>query len=152
MEHAVSSSSIRLRRASVLALSLVLIAVTPTPIPAQATDNPCSGISRNPASKPRDEPAPTIGGTVMNVSRSEPISGATMNLYKCVLGSGSLVDSTSTDAYGDYEFGSLVWAYYYVEASLTGPLYGMTPASGYANPTAVIGVGDGDPNVDLAFQ
>lgn len=79
-----------------------------------------------------------------------PISGATTELYKCVSGSGVSQGTDTTDGNGYYEFADLdPEEWYYVEAQITGPLTGMSPAPGTKNPSNVVGLG---PNTTINFE
>jgi len=118
---------------------------------ALATD-PCASAQDDP-SPPGDDPLPTIAGTVTNASTVTPISGASMYLYVCVDEASVEVTSTTTNSAGRYVFSDLDGpSWYYVAAALTGPLANMVPASGTQNPTALVGVGEGDLDLDLAFE
>ena len=132
-----------------LVLSL-LLATSATPLPVAAT-NPCSTVSGPPPSLP-GEPVPTIGGTI-TLDSTTVVSGATIDLYRCDGTTAVSAGSDTTDSNGDYLFDSLTEdKWYYVEASLTGPLAGKSPATGTDNPSSLIGVGEGDPNVDMDFE
>jgi hypothetical protein len=81
-----------------------------------------------------------------------PVSGATVNLYRCQGSTPLYVTQVTTDVNGTYLFGSLSQNWYYVVVSLTGPLSGKVPSSGTNNPTNLIEVGGGATGVDLAFE
>jgi hypothetical protein len=146
------SSLTSVSRFSVLAVLLLALGFSTHPLTvAHADTSPCDQVQDDPGD-PGPGGEPDIGGTVTNASSLGPISGATMQLYRCDLGVGSYVTSVVTNSSGHYEFGSLAQAYYYVEAAMTGPLSGKSPASGTSNPSAAIANGDGDLGVDLSFQ
>ena len=122
------------------------------PAPAAHATNPCEIIQYDP-DPPIGPPDPMIAGTVYNYSTSAGIEGATMKLYRCQSGSAVYQATDTTDASGDYSFTNLAdETWYYVEAVMTGPLSGKSPASGTSNPTAAIGIGDSVTDIDLAFQ
>jgi hypothetical protein len=76
-----------------------------------------------------------------------------MRLYRCQEDESVLEASTTTNSNGGYLFADLApenW--YYVEAVMSGPLAGMTPASGTMNPSVLLGLGDSDLGVDFAFE
>jgi hypothetical protein len=95
-----------------------------------------------------------MGGTVSDAANNNaPIEGAALRLYRCEDETSVLVDSASTDEEGSYLFTDLTpEAWYYVEAVMSGPLTGKSPASGTTNPSALIGLGDSDMAVDFAFE
>lgn len=142
------------RRLVPTALAALLAALAlggPFASPARATD-PCAEAAGG-VGAPGDDPAPTIAGTISDGSTSAPIAGATIELYACVGTTSVFAASTTTDGSGRYGFADLDGpAWYYVAASLTGPLAGMAPSNGTQNPTALVAVGDGDPELDLAFD
>lgn len=130
-------------------LSTLVVSATP---PRVFATSPCVPIQYDP-DPPGGEEEPTIGGSILNAATPGGISGVTVKLYQCSGGAGVYQTSTTTDAQGAYEFTGLAdehW--YYVEAALTGPLAGMTPASGTSNPTAAIGLGNNVSGVNLSFQ
>lgn len=96
------------------------------------------------------EPA-SIGGNVANDTTSAPIQGATMKLFQCnAQGAATHLATVYTNSSGNYSFASLDTPYwYYVEAVMTGPLYGMTPIG--SNLTSPIGLGDAVSGVDFRF-
>jgi len=142
------------RRLVPTALAALLAALAlggPIASPAHATD-PCSAANGSPGTPP-GEPGPTIAGTVSDGSTSTAIAGATIELYACVGATSVFAASTTTDGSGRYAFDALDGpAWYYVAAALTGPLAGMAPSGGTHNPSELVGVGDGDPALDLAFD
>ena len=132
-----------------LVLSAALVAPVASPPPSAQATSRCDGVQGNP---PHGGGEPLIAGQITEAPSMAGISGATVQLYRCTDDVGVYVDDTTTDAGGDYAFTSLADGYYYVLAPLTGPLSGMEPASGTANPSALIAVGDGDAAVDMTFQ
>lgn len=139
------------RRLALAALLSALLVAGPVAPPAHATD-PCA-VASGSAGAPGDDPAPTIAGTVTDGSTSAPIAGATIELYACVDQTSVFAASTTTNAAGRYGFEGLDGpAWYYVAASLTGPLAGMAPSNGTQSPSVLVAVGDGDPALDLAFD
>jgi len=137
-----------------LALAFVLLvglAGAGSPPAAVLADGPCSTVDTDPG-PPGTDPQPMVGGRVTDGDTGEGIAGATLRLFRCVARQPYLVATLTTDAAGDYASGSLSQAWYFVAAELSGPLAGMKPTTATLNPTAVIEVGAGDPDVDLAFQ
>jgi len=133
------------------ALLVALVLSGSSPHSALATD-PCASAQGTPPS-PGGDPVPTIAGTVTNASTSTAIAGASMYLYVCLDETSVAVTSTTTNSAGRYVFPDLDGpSWYYVAAGLTGPLANMVPASGTQNPTALVGVGEGDLDLDLAFE
>jgi len=116
-----------------------------------ADPTPCDSITGDP-NPPIGSPEPDITGHILD-SESVGISGATVRLYVCDGSTPSLVTSTTTTSGGVYGFLDLSGpAWYYVQAVITGPLAGMTPAGGTSNPTGLIEVGKGATGVDLTFE
>ena len=63
------------------------------------------------------------------------------------------VETVYTSESGHYSSSSLTPEYcYYVEAALTGPLAGMTAASGTENQSDAAGLGDDVTDLDLEFE
>jgi hypothetical protein len=145
----VSRCTVLRRSALVLVLSLAITLPATLPLTSVRATSPCDGIQGDP---PHGGGGPLIGGQITNSQSMAGISGATVQLYRCVDQAGAYVTATTTGSGGDYAFSSLADGYYYVLAPLTGPLSGMQPASGTANPSAIIAVGDGDSAVDMSFQ
>jgi hypothetical protein len=141
-------SSLRWGTFAALLLALV-VSTSARPAAVSATGNPCEQVN-GPAGVPREDPDPLIAGTVTDVMSASGIAGATVNLYRCSGNLGVYVTSATTTSAGQFQFGSLEQAWYYVEAAMTGPLSGKTPAT--SNPSALIEVGDGNEAVDFAFQ
>ena len=132
-----------------LVLSL-LLAPYQTTLPVEAS-NPCSSVSGNPPPAP-GEPEPTIGG-IITTDGTNDVSGATITLYRCDGTTAVSVGTDTTDSNGEYLFDGLTdERWHYVEASLTGPLSGKSPSAGTDNPSLLVSVGEGDPNVDLDFE
>jgi len=120
--------------------------------PVGATTNPCEAVPSGPPD-PIEDPEPTVGGVLVNATTQARISGATVHLYQCdEAGNASLFDTETSMANGFYSFADLERAYYYVEVAMTGPLAGMEPAAGTQNPSHLVAVGLGDPNVDFDFE
>ena len=115
--------------------------------------SPCDAIVNAPI-PPTTPPEPYWDGTVSNATTSSGISGATIRLFKCNgTNSPSEVDSTTTDSNGDYRFeGFAPGSYYFAQADMTGPLFGMTVASGSENPTEALPVGPSRSGVDMVFE
>jgi hypothetical protein len=143
-----SSLSAAARLITALALLAILASTTPSPTHTAFATSPCDSATGGPGD-PGGDPTPDIGGAVIEVS---PIQGATMQLYRCVSGQGVLVASTTTSSSGTYGFDVTTAGFYYVQASMTGPLAGLSPASGTSNPSPVIAVTPGDLAVNFAFQ
>ena len=113
-------------------------------------DSSCGSASGSPA-PPIGEPEPAIGGQIMD--GTSVVVGATITLYRCDGQTPVSVATDVTDSGGNYLFEDLDGPnWYYVEATIDGPLLGKSPASGTANPTAIIGVGEGNWSVDLEFE
>jgi hypothetical protein len=135
--------------AAVLLLALCLSDAAPLSV-VHATSSPCEDVIDSP---PVEGGGPLVAGDITNAQTSSPISGVTVALFRCSAQTGVYVTAVTTNSGGYYAFTSLAGGYYYyVEAILVGPLGGMQPASGTANPSAVIAVGPGDSAVDLSFQ
>lgn len=112
---------------------------------------PCDEVLGAP-DPPVGDPVPvSIGGNVANDTTSASIQGATMKLFQCdAQGEASQVATVYTNASGNYGFTGLDSpAWYYVEAVITGPLYGMTPTG--SNLTSPIGLGDSVSGVNFRF-
>lgn len=120
--------------------------------PALASGTPCDNVTGNPG-PPVDPPEPEVSGTVVDSGSSDPIEGASIKLYACFGTTAVAVDTQTTDSSGQYVFTELsTLRWYYVEASMTGPLAGMTPSSGTSNPSALLAISD-DPTVaNLSFE
>lgn len=111
--------------------------------------DPCASITGKP---PISDPEPTIGGIVTLVP-TQVVSEATMELFRCVSGSGVSQGTVQTNLSGTYLFSDLAPAeWYYVKALMIGPLLGKSPASGTSNPSATAGLGDSVTNLNFAFQ
>ncbi len=111
---------------------------------------PCDDVNGAP-DPPVPPTEPTWTGTVYNDNTNTGVSGATIRIYRCNAGTSTEVDDTTTDSSGDYSFTIAGGEYYYVQADLSGPLNGLTVASGYQNPTDAEGLGD-SVDVDLRFE
>ena len=137
----------------VLALLVVVVALAAQPHggPVAFGSDPCANVTEDPG-PPSSDPEPAIGGRVKDVGTTSGISGAAMQLYRCVAGSGSLESMTTTNSRGDYGFGPLTQGWYYVKAVIAGPLVGKSPAVGTSNPSGPVEVGTGDPHVDFEFE
>jgi hypothetical protein len=76
-----------------------------------------------------------------------------MKLYRCDGATPLYLTTDTTDEAGHYSFTNLTpRRYYYVEAALTGPLSGMVPAEGTANPSEPIAIGNSHTDIDFAFE
>lgn len=131
--------------------ALASAATHPPNSPVQAS-GPCDAITGDP-NPPIGSPEPDIVGHILASGTNVGISGATVRLYRCDGSTPSLVASTTTTTGGVYGFldlGGPDW--YYVQAVITGPLTGKTPAAGSSNPTSLIDVGPGATGVDLTFE
>lgn len=134
--------------ALLIALAL-LVGLRASATPALANSNPCSSVQGDP---PIDDPEPTAIGTVTLAGSGAGVENASVKLYRCQSGTGSLVATTTTDADGDYTFeGFTPGRYYYVQVDLSGPLEGRQPAQGTQNPSQAIGVGP-SMSVNFSFQ
>ena len=134
-----------------LLLGLAVLPGVDTP-PAARASGPCDAISGEPR-PPISSPTPLIAGSVIDASVSAAVSGATVKVYRCEGGAASLAGSTTTDGAGAFGFASLGGPdWYYVEVSLSGPLSGMQPASGTANPSAPIDIGPGETGLVFGFE
>ena len=133
-----------------LAIFVVLAALLLQGSDRSFASDPCSGL---PEGTPINNPEPDVGGAVTeNVNSHPPIQGATLELFKCVSGTGVSHGTDTTDSSGIYEFAGVdedEW--YYVEALITGPLAGMVPSSGTSNPSQAVWVGP-DADVDFEFE
>ncbi len=112
-----------------------------------ASGDPCSEASGDPG-PPSGEPEPFISGTVIDAGSSAGLPGLTVNLYRCVSGSGTQVASQTTGSGGAFAFTGLSYPYWYYVLVETADL----PASPTLNPTAPIAVGDGQAGMVLSFQ
>lgn len=130
-------------------LALFVVAAE-IPVPAAAT-NPCDLVSASPR-PPVGPPEPAIAGSILDAATSTGVSGATVKLYRCQSTSAAYVTETTTTSTGAYSFGSLSQNWYFVEASLAGPLTGKSPASGTSNPSAPIEVWAGISGLNLSFE
>jgi hypothetical protein len=139
-----------LRWCALSAFLLALCVASPAARFAHA-DNPCSQASGDPGD-PAPPPEPDIAGIVDDVGESAPVAGATMQLYRCYQGEGTYVTSVATSSSGYFAFWDLTEAFYYVQAALTGPLAGKSPAAGTVNPSDAVPVGDGDRDLDFSFE
>lgn len=112
---------------------------------------PCDEVLGNPDPPIADPEPVSIGGNVANDTTSAPIQGATMKLFQCdAQGAASHVATVYTNSSGNHSFTGLDTPYwYYVEAVMTGPLYGMTPMG--SNLSSPIGLGDSVSGVDFRF-
>lgn len=118
---------------------------------AEATE-PCAQASGSPGG-PSDDPVPLIAGTVTAATTGAPVVGATVRLYRCESGTPTAWGTDTTDAGGGFAFLSLSGPdWYYAAVDLTGPLAGMHVATGTANPTSLIPVGDGQQDLQLSFE
>jgi hypothetical protein len=142
-----SPSAVSRSIATIAVLACLVSTIQPSPRSVYAT-GPCDSTTGDPGD-PGEGPGPDIGGAVIEVS---PIQGATMQLYRCVSGQGVLVASTATSSSGTYGFDVTTAGFYYIHASMTGPLAGLSPASGTSNPSPVIAATPGDLSVNFAFQ
>lgn len=137
---------------AVLALLLGLpLALGMAPSPARAT-GPCDEASGLPG-PPVGPMDPAIAGTVV-AQGVGPVSGATVRLFVCGAGSQAIeVAAASTTAQGAFAFPGLEGpAWYFVSVDLSGPLSGMQAASGSGNPSALIAVGEGLADLEMAFE
>ena len=94
--------------------------------------DPCAATLGLPA-PPGDRPSPTAVGTVSDAQNSA-ITGATMKLFRCQGTQSVPLGLTLTDSAGEYRFENIshAGAYFYIAASMTGPLAGTTSNSGYS--------------------
>lgn len=135
--------------AIVLSAAMHLVSV---PLASVRATGPCDGIAGDPGD-PIGPGQPDIAGQIVTAGTNTPIVGVTVRLYVCDGATPAFVASAATSGDGAYAFADLNGpAWYYVQAVLTGPLSGMTPAAGTSNPTTLIDVGAGASGVDLAFQ
>jgi len=129
--------------------AIALLSSPPAPVHAAS---PCDGITGDP-NPPIGPGQPDIAGHIVDAGSSAAIAGATVRLYVCDGSTPVLEASSLTLTDGSYAFLDLDGpAWYFVQAVLTGPLAGMTPATGTTNPTNVIDVGAGASGLDLAFE
>ncbi len=138
------------RLACLVALIVLALAATPARQPVRAT-NPCDSITGDPH-PPAPQPEPLISGAILDDSTSTGVSGATVKLYRCQGSVAIYVTQTTSSSSGAYGFGGLTQNWYYVEAALTGPLAGKSPASGTSNPSDLIEVGQGVSGLTMAFE
>jgi hypothetical protein len=60
--------------------------------------------------------------------------------------------SVPTNGSGYSDVWNLAKGFYYVQAAMTSPLYGMSPSVDTTNPSAIVAVGPGDREADFSFQ
>lgn len=143
---------VAIRSFIVLLLAMNLLGDFRNPSHVAAT-GPCDNASLDDPNPPVGEPEPLIAGTVIDASTSTGVWGATVRLYRCNGTTPAQVTSMSTDSYGNFSFPGLTGPkWYYIAVDLSGPLAGMQPASGTANPTSLIDVGAGASGVTLSFE
>ena len=130
---------------------LFTLSVSLAPAAVVYATGPCAQVAGDPGD-PGIGTEPDLAGIVTDLGVPGPVSGATMQLYRCNQGEGTYVSSVTTNSSGHYEFWSLSEAFYYVEAALSGPLAGKTPAAGTTNPSVADAVGPGDRSLDFSFQ
>lgn len=136
----------------VLLIAMNLLGDFRNPSHAVAT-GPCDNASLDDPNPPVGEPEPLIAGTVIDANTSTGVWGATVRLYRCNGATPAQVTSMSTDSSGNFSFPGLTGPkWYFVAVDLSGPLAGMQPAGGTANPTDLIDVGPGDGGLMLAFE
>jgi hypothetical protein len=111
--------------------------------------NPCDHIINDPR-PPGSEPEPEVGGTLIDNSQAQMLSGATVRLMVCVSGSGTLVDTAVTNTYGEFAFTDLHQGWYFVLPDMTGPLQGWHPVGSGAY--GLVEVGNGDPDLEFVFD
>lgn len=117
-----------------------------------AASNPCMEVMEE-SDPPIDRPDPAIMGAVIRFDTEQAIPGATMRVFRCDAGVATLVRQVTTDQEGLYDSGALTpQYYYYVEAVMTGPLEGMSPADGTQNPSEALGLGPSAEDVDFWFE
>lgn len=113
---------------------------------------PCDEVMTDP-NPPSGEPEPLISGTVVNAATAAGVPGATVRLFKCTQYGAVQMAMTTTSNTGAFSFANPSGpAWDYVSVDLSGPLAGMQPANGTANPTAIIEVGEGVTGLSLLFQ
>ena len=116
---------------------------------------PCDAIVNEP-SPPISPPVPVWEGNVSDATTTSPVSGATVRQFQCQGSSTPTeIDDTTTDTNGDYSFSGGDFDsghYYYAQCDMTGPLSGMSVASGSMNPTAALPVGPSQSGVDFVFE
>lgn len=136
----------------ILILLVVVTALHQPLRPVAADETPCVAVATKP-DPPISPPQPTAGGRVTDASTSDGIEGATVELFQCEEGVATSMGTTETDEAGNYVFEDLDAGYYYfVQAQPTGPLYGMSIASGYTNPSAAVGLSPSVLDIDFSFQ
>ncbi|MEP7216371.1 MAG: carboxypeptidase regulatory-like domain-containing protein [Anaerolineaceae bacterium] len=139
------------RRTSIFLILAALASLAPVTGPAVLATSPCDSVTGDPH-PPSLPPIPLISGSILDATTNTGVSGATVNLYRCQGTTAVYVTQLTTNSNGEYSFGSLSQNWYYVVASLTGPLSGKSPATGTINPSSLIGVGTGAQGLSLAFE
>lgn len=146
-----SKASVRAGLLGVMALLVITPWVLGAAQQAYADPNPCSAVASAPK-PPIEKPDPDISGQVLDDSDAA-ISGATLELFRCAGSSAVSQGTTTTNVSGQYSFDDLTPEYYYyVEAEMSGPLAGMSPAAGYQNPTDAVGLGDSVTDLEFVFE
>lgn len=137
------------RTVVLLAVACVAILLVLQGAPTIIAADPCFGLTAGP---PENEPAPTAGGNVWEAGANKTaIENATVELYKCVSGSSVSQGTDSTSAGGYYEFDVDDGYHYYVDPWNSGPLAGMSPATGTEDPSDPVWVGPST-IVDFEFE
>jgi hypothetical protein len=143
---------VAVRRFVLIALLLSVALIASEPLPTLANPDPCGDVINAPE-PPIDEQSPCVAGEVVDAGTQAGISGATMKVYQCDEGTASHIETVYTGQSGDYTSSALTPGYYYyVEAVITGPLSGMTPAAGTENPSDAVGLGESVTDVDFEFE
>ena len=116
--------------------------------------SPCDPVVHQPK-PPAGPPEPDWDGTVYNAATTSGISGVTVRLHQCDGQTSTEVADTTSDSNGEYGFGGGDFDagfYYFAKCDMSGPLSGMTVASGSSNPTAALPVKPSQSGVDFSFE
>jgi hypothetical protein len=145
------ASHFRLTLAVLVLAAVWLSSDTVRPGAPASADGPCDAVINDPT-PPIGGGEPDIVGTITDDNTHSGISGATVQLFRCLGGIGVQVGNATSGSSGGYAFDDLYApAWYYVQVPLTGPLSGMSPSGGTLNPSAPVDLADGAV-IDLSFE
>lgn len=119
-------------------LLLLLVAGANPVAPVAANVDPCNSAEFLPE-PPGGRPKPTAIGSVVEGANADPVSGATLNVYRCEGSQSVWLASSLTDAAGEYQFVDIDHGddYFYIAAEMSGPLSGKSPSEGSSASSAL---------------